>query len=390
MKVVLFDHQVTGHRIEYARYIIKKLSKKGDDLVYVNWKPRGREQELRELDASLSYVVGENGNPLGENWLIRNINIARSYRYLSKKSNEDDVDVTHLLFLDECEFILFLVLSTRMEFGSRVYATIFNPKYDQRSNSLHVRFGRKVNGLSLRVMIDMKLIDGLFVHSERIKQKIANNIYIDNDDLINVIPDPIDPPTLHTKCDARERLELPKNQTILLFFGGMRWEKGPGLLLKAISQLDCEKASVVFAGPSDAIDEADVKDVSNNRNGVEIIPRFKFIPDDEIDLYFSAADAVCLPYRGVYAGTSGILQRAIASENTVIATDVGEVGPTVKKGDYGIVAKPDSIRALKKAIRKYLSNKKDYNEMLAGKSSEYIESHHWERMAEEVRSAYRL
>jgi glycosyltransferase involved in cell wall biosynthesis len=67
--------------------------------------------------------------------------------------------------------------------------------------------------------------------------------------------------------------------------------------------------------------------------------------------YFSAADAVVLPY---LSGTqSGIAQIAFNFDRPVIATNVGGLGEVVKHGATGLVVPPGDPAALADAIRQF-------------------------------------
>jgi glycosyltransferase involved in cell wall biosynthesis len=64
-----------------------------------------------------------------------------------------------------------------------------------------------------------------------------------------------------------------------------------------------------------------------------------FVPDEQVPLYFSAADALVLPYRT--ATQSGVTQIAYNYDLPMIATDVGGLGEIVINGRTGIVCAPD-------------------------------------------------
>jgi len=82
---------------------------------------------------------------------------------------------------------------------------------------------------------------------------------------------------------------------------------------------------------------------------VRVIDRF--IPDDEVGLYFSAADLVVLPYRS--ATQSGIVPIAFAFERPVIATRVGGLSEAVRDGETGLLVEPNSPAALAEAIVRF-------------------------------------
>ncbi len=77
-----------------------------------------------------------------------------------------------------------------------------------------------------------------------------------------------------------------------------------------------------------------------------VVDRIRYIPDHEVPMYFSAADAVVLPYRS--ATQSGITAIAQHFEVPVIATDVGGLKELVMHERTGLIvpaAEPAAIAA---------------------------------------------
>ncbi len=77
----------------------------------------------------------------------------------------------------------------------------------------------------------------------------------------------------------------------------------------------------------------------------------EYVPDEMVGRYFSAADAVVLPYKS--ATQSGIVQIAYQLERPVICTDVGGLGEVVRDGETGFVVPPDDPGALAEAVVRY-------------------------------------
>jgi len=152
------------------------------------------------------------------------------------------------------------------------------------------------------------------------------------------------------KDEARCRLALSGHT--LLFFGLIRPYKGLADLLEALRvvlrQLDCTLLVVgeFYHGKAQAL-------ALIRRLGIEHKVRVidRFIPDDEVGLYFSAADLVVLPYRS--ATQSGIVPIAFAFERPVIATRVGGLSEAVRDGETGLLVEPNSPAALAEAIVRF-------------------------------------
>ncbi|MFC1565585.1 glycosyltransferase [Candidatus Neomarinimicrobiota bacterium] len=155
---------------------------------------------------------------------------------------------------------------------------------------------------------------------------------------------------------ARNNLGI-KAKNVILYFGLIREYKGLDILLNSIPQIKQGLSDfiVIVAGEcyekkekySDIIEKLQIQDSVNLR--------LKFIPDNEVSEYFSAADVVTLPYRT--ATQSGIIQIAYNFNTPVIVSDVGGLAEIVINGKTGYVVQPESSE-FAKAIVKYFSEDK--------------------------------
>jgi glycosyltransferase involved in cell wall biosynthesis len=131
------------------------------------------------------------------------------------------------------------------------------------------------------------------------------------------------------QAEARARLGLPGSGPILLFFGLVRPYKGLACLLDALALLNdlAEPPYLVVAGEFWQAKEAYQQQI--NRLGLARQVRLdnRYIPNEEVSLYFSAADLFVAPYTG---GTqSGSLKLALgfglpAVASRAIASDLDE------------------------------------------------------------------
>lgn len=300
---------------------------------------------------------------------------------------EQDADMVHALWIDQSE--VQLLLSLLKEDPQRpVFGTIFNPRHFRTPVNPLKRAYRTVNRRSLRRLLSTGRLTTLFVHSSAFKSQVVS--YGVDPSRIRVIPDPVDVPDERpAKETAREELDLPEQDLVLLFFGGFRHDKGVDILLSAIRTMDCQGFSVVFAGSPGDTTERDIQEVQSAVPDGRVILRAEFIPHEIVNQYFAAADAVVLPYRSEYSGTSGILQRAAAMNRPVIATAAGDVGPTVEDNGLGIVIEPDSVSSLQRGIQQYRNNREEIDTMVDRKATRYAEANSYEAMVDQIYEAYR-
>ncbi len=124
-----------------------------------------------------------------------------------------------------------------------------------------------------------------------------------------------------------------------------------------------------------------LKVLAKNSGNLRLI--VKWIPDDELQVYFNAADIVVLPYTQIY--TSGVIPLAYAFKRAVITSDVGPMREVVNERT-GILVPPKDSQALRMAIEALFE--KNYLAM-----GEYAHSYaesmfDWDRNAREVIGLY--
>jgi len=160
----------------------------------------------------------------------------------------------------------------------------------------------------------------------------------------------------YTENDAKRKLGLGQN--VILFFGIVRPYKGLRVLLEAMPNvLSQVQASLVVVGEFWEKTETYRKAIRNV--GIQDLVRLvdQFVPNEDVELYFRAADVLVLPY--FEAAGSGIAQIACAFDLPIIATRVGVFSEMVHDGVDGFLVSPNDRRALaQKIIRYFLDHKK--------------------------------
>ena len=85
-----------------------------------------------------------------------------------------------------------------------------------------------------------------------------------------------------------------------------------------------------------------------------ILLRAEFIPDDETEVYFKAADVLVLPYRHIYQ--SGVLFLGYSFGLPVLAADVGSLKDEIVEGKTGFVFRPEDPVDLARTIERYFAS----------------------------------
>ena len=159
--------------------------------------------------------------------------------------------------------------------------------------------------------------------------------------------------------EAREHLQLPIHEKIILFFGFIRHYKGLDILLEAMSdeRIRQQNIKLLIAGEFYE-DEKPYHQIIQEKKIQDLIYlHTHFIPDTEVKYYLSAADVVVQPYRN--ATQSGVTPLAYHFEIPMIVTNVGGLPALVPHQKVGLVTEPTSL-AIADALIEYFALGKEY------------------------------
>jgi glycosyltransferase involved in cell wall biosynthesis len=173
------------------------------------------------------------------------------------------------------------------------------------------------------------------------------------------------------KEKARATLGFRNDDKILLFFGLIRQYKGLDILIKAMAneQIREEKINLIVAGEF-YDDQKQYHDLIAKHDLQDRIKVFaEFIAHDKVNFFFSAADAVVLPYRG---GTqSGVTNLAFHFRKPVIITNVGGIAENVKHGETGFIVQPEATSLAKGILEFYKTSGQSLENCIASENEKY-------------------
>ena len=137
------------------------------------------------------------------------------------------------------------------------------------------------------------------------------------------------------KLESKIKLNIPQDKKVVLFFGFIRKYKGLDILIEAIDKMD-DKPHVIIAGESYEDFSIYQNQIDKLNWNTENYTRLDgFISDEQVQLLFSAADIVALPYKS--ATQSGISAIAKSFGVPIVATPVGELPAIINHTVNGIL-----------------------------------------------------
>ena len=213
---------------------------------------------------------------------------------------------------------------------------------------------------------------------------------------ITVIPFGINnavPNTSLTSADAKQRLGIREDEKTILFFGRITPYKGLEYLIAAFRQVLARREDyrLIIAGRPDSCEEywrAIREEIREDVQKGQVLLKANFIPDDETEVYFKAADVVVLPYRDIYQ--SGVLFLGHSFGLPVVAADVGSLKDEIVEGKTGFVFRPEDPADLAKAIEQYFASDlyADLNSRRQEIRDYATERHSWDVVGQMTMSVY--
>jgi glycosyltransferase involved in cell wall biosynthesis len=272
--------------------------------------------------------------------------------------------------------------------GRSVVLTVHNVNACIRDNK-----DTAFNRLTLR--FQYHCAEHIFVHSEQMKTDLLADFAVPSA-RVTVIPFGINnsiPNTQIKRTEARQRLGIPNEKRTILFFGNIAPYKGLEYLVAALRQLWNKQSDfrLIIAGqPKNCekywseLRQSIQEDVQKGR----VLLKEEYIPDEDTEIYFKAADVLALPYRYIYQ--SGVLFLGYSFGIPVLAADVGPLKEEIVEGETGSIFKPEDPADLARAIESYFASNLFAN--LASRRRNIMhfaaERHSWDIVGQATISVY--
>ncbi len=181
----------------------------------------------------------------------------------------------------------------------------------------------------------------------------------------------------YTRSTARTALKLKPHEFMVLFFGEVRPYKGVTYVIEAARKLP----NIIFYIVGKVYEPF--------RPLLEPLPKNvllvdKYIPQEDVELYYKAADVNICPY--LEASTSGPIQIAIAMKTPLIATDVDSMPEIV--GDVAVMIPPKNSMAIVDAIQRLQASPTLRKRLKDAGYHKATVTYAWEKTVDSMQQAY--
>jgi beta-1,4-mannosyltransferase len=351
--------------LRYAAFFPNLVKLRGNpywDLLAASLKTKGIE------------VLEDNPNTLSLRWLLQNRHLVSvlHYHYI-----QDEYAYAYHYARLRWVIRFFRNLVTARLLGYRVVWTMHNLKptiplapawVEQLAHFLIARLSHKV-----------------IVHCDTARDILRENygrqqgvVVAYHPNFVGVYPNTTD------KCQARTKLGLKLNSKTLLYFGGIRPNKGIEGLVAAFEAVKRYDLCLIIAGEPQALSNYTQELMKRASKDNRIIFISERVPDDTLQLFFNAVDLVVLPFTSVL--TSSSLTLAMSFGKPVIVPNMGCM-PDIISSDVGWLYKPGDVTELAQAIE--LALQCDL-EKIGLNAYERIKTYSWDRFAQQTLLAYGL
>lgn len=163
---------------------------------------------------------------------------------------------------------------------------------------------------------------------------------------VDVYPDNI------TRTEARKKLGVKGNESVILLLGVLNPYKGIDDLIAAYARLEAKNVRLMIVGKCN--DESLKKRILAAKKDYGVDYRDGYIADEDIATYFNAADIACTPFQKVTTSGSALL--ALSFGKPVVAPNIGAL--TDLPSNVGYLYDPAQKDALFTHLQKAVGGRK--------------------------------
>jgi D-inositol-3-phosphate glycosyltransferase len=239
-----------------------------------------------------------------------------------------------------------------------------------------------------------RLVHHIICHTKKMKHDLISMYNIESDK-VSIIPHGLNysvPIMQISQAEARSRLGIAPQDRVLLLFGGVRPYKGYEVVLQALTRLGTAKDPwlLIVAGgspPRERFYRQMLQDYVEHEGLHSLVRFYGRVSDDEVELFFEAADVLILPYIAADF-QSGVLFLAYRFGIPIIASNVGSFPEEIENGVRGYIFRTGDSVDLAAKIQQF------YQELYKQPATrQYIqqyamEKYSWERIGRTMLGLY--
>lgn len=163
-----------------------------------------------------------------------------------------------------------------------------------------------------------------------------------------------------SKTNARNKLSLPLDRKLVLFFGMIKQSKGLDVLISAMKNIE---ADLVIAGRMRNHGFGNyLKQINNLGLNDSVHLYLDYISNENREAYFQSADIIVLPYKKIFH--SGVLMLALKYELPIVASDITPFKEFTKDFKCLELFEMDSSANLNKVMLNILAEGEIKNELI--------------------------
>ena len=202
----------------------------------------------------------------------------------------------------------------------------------------------------------------------------------------SVVPMGIDPsPFQAVDSQGSDQIRNRQGPPLVLFVGRFRYYKGVDILIEAAPDID---ARILLAGTGPM--ERRWRRLAATSPAASRIRFLGHVPDEELPLYYAAADVVVLPSSHRSESFGLVLLEAMASGRPVVSTELGTGTSFVNQhGETGMVVASGDADALADAVNALLRDPEQRRQMGANGRQRVLQEFHFEQMVDRTINVYR-
>lgn len=354
-----------GHTKEYVTNFCNRLHKKFDIVLYVASVvpvkvPAGI--TVKYIDVDITKLKAENFLKYGrfsniyKNLKKQNLHISYCKQVVKQDIKKEDI----VYIMDHTALSLIPIFKGLKRVKPKVFLWIHSARFDSKDFIYHLY------KLSVKAIFNnyvSKFLSGIVVNGDVIKERLPQHLNFPKEKIhIIQYPSEIEYKIMDKEI-ARKSLNIPLDENVVLFFGGLRTDKNIEEVIRSTAQSK-SKPLLIIAGSESTVSKNTIEEWLKKYNHENYFLDISYVTEENMALYYSCSDVLLLTYMSESASQSGPLSLAREFLLPAIVTDTGEIGYYIKQNNIGLVASPEIEGDYKTQLDYFFENQTLHEDLL--------------------------